>query len=72
VLSANSEHTEEHIEKQDKVLNSLGILIISVTYAIAVPVSMGNMITSFTIYNSGNIEKHIKKQDKVLNSLYEY
>jgi hypothetical protein len=24
VLSANSEATEEHIEKQDKVLNSLG------------------------------------------------
>jgi len=27
VLSANSEATEEHIEKQDKVLNSLGIYL---------------------------------------------
>ena len=28
VLSANSEATEEHIEKQDKVLNSLGTYFI--------------------------------------------
>ena len=28
VFSANNEHTEEHIEKQDKVLNSLGIIFV--------------------------------------------
>jgi hypothetical protein len=34
VLSANSEATEEHIEKQDKVLNSLGTYFILITVII--------------------------------------